>query len=99
LRAIRFVLDSEIDGVLNITSPEPVQNETLMAELRRSLKRPWSPPVPAALVRGGAFLMRSDPALALTGRRCVPARLLDAGFEFEYPGLRDALDDLFSGSS
>ena len=94
LRALRFVLDGQIQGTLNVTSPEPVQNETLMAELRRHMNRPWSPPVPAPLVRVGAFVMRSDPALALTGRRCIPRRLLEEGFEFEYPRLNAALDDL-----
>jgi hypothetical protein len=95
LKALRFVLESDIDGILNVTSPEPVQNEKLMAELRSHLHRPWSPPVPAPLVRLGAWLMGSDPALALTGRRCIPARLLEAGFAFEYPDLGAALDDLF----
>lgn len=98
LSALRFLMDNEISGVVNVTSPMPVVNETLMAELRRHLNRPWSPPAPAAIVRLGAFIMRSDPALALTGRRCAPARLLDAGFEFEYPELGAALDDLLGVS-
>ena len=95
LRALRFVIDNEIDGVVNVTSPNPVQNETLMHEMRRHLKRPWSPPTPAPLVKVGAWLMGSDPAVALTGRRCVPARLLEAGFDFELPDLSPALGDLF----
>lgn len=94
LRALHFVLDSDLSGVLNVTSPSPVRNETLMKELRAHLNRPWSPPVPAPLVRIGALAMGSDPALALTGRRCIPARLLEAGFEFEFPELDRALDDL-----
>jgi uncharacterized protein len=99
LNALRFVLDNEIEGVLNITSPRPVPNEVLMKELRRHLNRPWSPPTPAPLVRLGAWLMGSDPEIALTGRRCVPARLIEAGFDFELPELRTALDDLFPGPS
>ncbi|WP_229022905.1 DUF1731 domain-containing protein [Actinomarinicola tropica] len=42
----------------------------------------------------GALLTRTDPALALTGRRCVPSRLTDAGFDFEHPTFDDALADL-----
>lgn len=94
LSALRFVIDNDISGVLNVTTPEPVQNERLMAELRRHLNRPWSPPAPAPLVRIGALAMGSDPALALTGRRCIPARLVQAGFQFGFPHLSDALDDL-----
>lgn len=95
LRALRFVVDNDIKGVVNVTSLEPVRNETLMKELRKSLNRPWSPPTPAPLVKFGALLMGSDPAIALTGRRCIPERLLDAGFDFEFPSLRSALEDLF----
>ncbi|MDQ4095020.1 MAG: TIGR01777 family oxidoreductase [Actinomycetota bacterium] len=95
LRALRFVLGRDIDGVVNVTSPEPIQNATLMAELRRHLNRPWSPPVPAPVVRIGAFLLGSDAALALTGRRCIPKRLAERGFDFRLPTLRHALDDLY----
>jgi len=41
--------------------------------------------------------MGSDPALALTGRRCVPSRLLAAGLDFAHPTFDSALDDLLSG--
>ena len=94
LRALSFVIEHEIDGVVNVTSPNPVRNETLMKEFRRRLNRPWSLPAPAPLVKIGVWLMGSDPAIALTGRRCLPERLLEAGFDFEVPDLGLALDDL-----
>jgi NAD dependent epimerase/dehydratase family enzyme len=68
----------------------------LMAALRRALHPLPAPPTPAVLVRLGAVLLRTDPALALTGRRAVPARLLDAGFCFAHPDLDDALRDLLA---
>jgi uncharacterized protein (TIGR01777 family) len=95
LAIVRRVLDDQqFRGVVQATSPEPVRNAELMAELRRVLHRPPSPPTPAALVRLGSVLLRTDPALALLGRRCVPARLQQAGFAFAYPRLGAALDDL-----
>lgn len=42
----------------------------------------------------GALRMRTDPALALTGRRCVSTRLLDAGFEFHHPKFDSAFPSL-----
>ncbi|MFI5843009.1 TIGR01777 family oxidoreductase [Catenuloplanes sp. NPDC051500] len=86
--------DPAMSGVLHATSPSPVRNADLMAALRRVLRRPPSPPTPEALVRIGAVLLRTDPALALTGRRAVPARLSGAGFEFAHPELVPALRDL-----
>lgn len=70
---------------MHVTAPNPVQNRDMMAALRATLHRPWSPPAPKLLVHLGAFLMGSDPALALTGRRGIPRRLLDAGFSFDHP--------------
>jgi uncharacterized protein (TIGR01777 family) len=86
---------SDIGGVFNATGPNPVTNAEFMRELRRVLHRPWSPSVPAWATRIGAFLMRTEPSLALTGRRCRPKRFLDKGFHFEFPELSGALDDLY----
>jgi uncharacterized protein len=97
LAIIRYCLDDEtLAGVIHATSPEPVRNSELMAAFRRAWDRPAAPPTPRWLVRLGAVLLRTDPALALTGRRCVPARLAGRGFAFCYPRLAPALDDLRS---
>lgn len=85
----------EISGVFNVTGPNPVTNAEFMRELRRALHRPWSPPVPAWATHIGAFLMRTEPSLALTGRRGRPKRFLESGFQFEFPDLRGALADLY----
>lgn len=87
------------DGVVHATGPRPVRNAELMASLRHALRRPPAPPTPALLVRLGALVLRTDPALALTGRRAVPARLQAAGFRFTYPGLDEALTDLLGAQS
>jgi uncharacterized protein (TIGR01777 family) len=97
LAIVRLLLapdDPALSGIVHATGPQPVRNAELMAALRRSAHRPAAPPTPAMLVRLGAVLLRTDPALALTGRRAVPARLLDAGFVFSHPDLDEALADL-----
>lgn len=81
-------------GVLLATSPNPVRNAELMSTLRAALHRPAAPPTPELLLRAGAVLLRTDPALALTGRRAVSRRLAEAGFDFRYPHLDEALADL-----
>ncbi len=85
---------SALEGVLHATGPEPTRNTDLMAALRRSVGRSVAPPTPAVLVRLGAVVLRTDPALALTGRRAVPALLLASGFQFAHPDLDEALADL-----
>jgi uncharacterized protein len=87
----------DVSGIFNAVAPNPVTNANFMRELRRALHRPWSPPVPAAAAKIGAWLMGTDASLALTGQRCTPKHFLERGFEFEFPELRDALQDLFPG--
>ncbi|HZA87702.1 MAG TPA: DUF1731 domain-containing protein, partial [Acidimicrobiales bacterium] len=95
LRAVRFIRDhDEIVGIVHVTAPNPIRNRDMMAALRNALRRPWSPPTPKPLVHLGALVVRTDPALALTGRRCLPTRLLDAGFDFNHPTFDSALQDL-----
>lgn len=97
LAIVRELLDppgAALSGVVHATGPNPVRNVDLMAALRRSVGRRAAPPTPKALVHLGAVVLRTDPALALTGRRAVPARLLAAGFGFRHPDLDEALADL-----
>ncbi len=87
----------EIDGVVNATAPHPVTNAELMAALRQRLHPVGvGLPTPKALVRLGSRLLDTDPALALTGRRVLPAALLRPGFDFVHPTLAGALDDLLT---
>jgi len=95
LAIIRFCLDDAgLAGVVHATSPEPLRNAEFMAAFRHAWNRPAAPPTPAWLLKLGAAVLRSDPALALTGRRCVPARLAELGFAFKYPEIGWALKDL-----
>lgn len=91
--------DPMLSGIVHATSPNPVRNSDLMAALRRTMGRAAGVPTPAPLVRVGSVFMRADPLLVLTGRRCVPKRLRDAGFEFTYPELGPAVADLLGGAT
>ncbi|OCH82194.1 epimerase [Gordonia sp. UCD-TK1] len=82
------------DGVVVAASQHPVRNSELMAMLRAEIGRPPAPPTPAWLLKLGAVVLRTDPALGLTGRRARSDVLADAGFEFSFPRLEDALSDL-----
>jgi hypothetical protein len=97
LAALQFVAaDPAITGVVHVTSPHPIQNRDMMTALRSALHRPWSPPTPRPLVHLGALAMGSDPALALTGRRAIPRRILDHNFTFAHPTFPAALHTLLT---
>lgn len=85
---------SSLTGVVHATSPHPIRNVDLMRTLRKNLRRPAAPPTPAWAVQAGSRLLGTDPALALTGRRALPARLLEADFAFAYPEFEGAISNV-----
>jgi uncharacterized protein (TIGR01777 family) len=94
IRAIRFLLDgagaSDRSGPYNLTAPNPVSNAELTSALLGAFRRPdfsWLR-VPAPLLKLGLGEMSSE---LLTSARVLPKRLLDAGFEFDYPTVSAAL--------
>jgi hypothetical protein len=92
VRAIRFLLERrEAAGPFNLAAPEPVRNRELARTLGRALHRPSVFPAPAFAVRAVLGEMAD---VLLHGRRAVPARLRELGFEWEYPELQRALEDL-----
>lgn len=86
--------NSNLAGVFNAVAPHPVSNADLMRTLRRILGRPWCPPSPAIMLRALGRVVGINSELILTGQRCLPARLEQAGFRFEYGDLEQALINL-----
>lgn len=89
VRVTSFAVDSDLEGPLNVVSPNPVTNSQFARALGRALSRPAALPFPSVAARM-MFGEMAEEAL-LTGQRALPARLLDAGFVFEYPELDAAL--------
>lgn len=92
---LQSIKHDDMIGPYNLCAPNPATNRQLMRQLRRALHRPWSPPAPAWAVRLASIPMRTDPSLALTGRRCIPKRLLEQNFQFRFTDLADALKNLY----
>ena len=85
------------EGVYIATAPKPVSYLDFMGALRKRLGQPIALPGPAIGLRLlCATVLDSDPELVLYGRYCVPRRLLDEEFTFEYEEIDTALSDLVS---
>lgn len=91
----RGLTDETMQGVYIASAPNPVSQREFMRTLRRTVGMPIGLPAFAWMVRIGAPLfMRTDPELALYGRYVVSKRLKEEQFEFRYPQLDVALQDL-----
>jgi uncharacterized protein len=91
IRAICHLLESDLSGPVNLTSPNPVTNQEFTAALARALHRPALLPVPgfALKIALGGFSTE-----ILGSKKVLPQALLDSGFTFDYPHITSALDEL-----
>ena len=91
-KIIQYSLNNNtLEGPVNATAPQPVTNRDFSRILGEVLHRPSWLPVPGAIMRL-AFGEMAD--MLLNGQRVVPEKLLRSGFEFQYPDLRQALENL-----
>jgi uncharacterized protein (TIGR01777 family) len=94
-RAIRFAGENEsVQGPLNVTAPNPVLMNDLGKTLAKVLSRPHWLFVPAPALKAGLGEMST---LILDGQKVLPEKLLQLGFQFAFPLVRGALDDLYKG--
>lgn len=93
----RAITHENMNGAYIASAPTPVSQAEFMLALRRAMRVPIGLPAFEWMVRLGApLLLRTDPELALYGRYVVPKRLLAEGYEFGYPTLDKALNELLS---
>ena len=92
LRGIIHLIDNkDCQGVYNFTAPVPVTNKALSMELASALHRPCFIRTPAFVLR---MLLGERADLILFGQRVIPKRLMESGFEFTYPQIKQALESL-----
>jgi uncharacterized protein (TIGR01777 family) len=95
IRAIELLIaEDHWTGVVNLASPNPLPNRYFLQTLRESWGTGTGLRAPSWLLEVGTFLLRTESELVLKSRRVVPGRLLDAGFQFQFPEWPDAARDL-----
>ncbi len=95
-RLFAFLIENDVHGPVNATAPTPVRQAELMAALRRHLGRPPLPPVPAPVFEMVSRLQGVEPELVLRGQRALPIAAQFHGFDYRFPTLDRALDDLLA---
>jgi uncharacterized protein len=94
VRGIRHLIEtSDISGPVNFCVPEAVTMKTFGKTLGSVLNRPHWIPAPAFALR---LLLGEMSMLVLEGQKVVPQKLVESGFTFTYPTLREALRNIYS---
>jgi uncharacterized protein (TIGR01777 family) len=92
----QFSVENEVRGALNGTAPIPVTNADFTQALAKALHRPAIFPVPAF---GLKLLFGEMSEVLLASQRVLPAAPEAAGFQFKFPELGGALEDLLDANS
>ena len=93
-RAIVFAATSEkLRGPVNVTSPYPKKMKDFGQTIGAVLNRPHWFPVPSFAMK---LALGQKSALVLEGQHVMPKVLLENGFEFSFPSLESALEDLLA---
>lgn len=94
LDAIDFIVEQELDGVINLAAPNPLPNREFMKIFRETWGTSIGLPATEWMLEIGAVFMKTETELLLKSRRVVPGLLLKEGFTFAYPEWTEAAVNL-----
>ncbi|WP_308799887.1 TIGR01777 family oxidoreductase [Agromyces silvae] len=96
VRAIEFLLDSQLAGPVNLAGPTPATAGEITAELAEQLHRPHAFAVPERALELALGVAADE--LLLASQKVRPQRLIDAGFRFAHLTVASAIAAMISGS-
>lgn len=85
----------QVEGVLNATAPNPVRMNELCQTLGEVLNRPSWLPVPSFALE---LLLGDGAKVVLEGQKVLPKQTLASGFQYQYPTLKLALEEILAGN-
>lgn len=98
-RMIEYLYENDkLEGTFNCSSPNPVSNEQFMETLRKVTNTKIGLPAFEWMLKLGAFIIGTETELVLKSRWVVPTKMLQAGFVFKYPHLKDALEQVIAST-
>lgn len=91
LRAYEFVIEKNLNGIFNLSSPNPTTNYNFTKTFGKILNRPTFFTVPEFVLK----LIFSEGAKVLSdGQSAIPKRLLEFGFEFRYKNIEKCIKEI-----
>ena len=92
---LHCINNPQIGGPVNATAPHPVSNAEFSTCLGVALNRPARLPMPALMVK--LLFGEMGEELLLQGQYVLPNKLLANDFQFQYPDLEQALQQIVAG--
>ncbi|KGX94030.1 multidrug MFS transporter [Pontibacillus halophilus JSM 076056 = DSM 19796] len=89
-----FALTNEhVSGPLNVTAPTPKRNKDMGRTIATVLNKPHWIPAPAKALK---LALGEMSTLVLNGQYVYPKKALELGYEFKYPNLEPALQNILT---
>jgi uncharacterized protein (TIGR01777 family) len=82
---------TNVEGVVNVSSPNPVTNNIFMQVLRQQTNTNIGLPAFTWMLKIGAAIIGTEKELLLKSRWVLPTKLLNDGYQFKYPHLEQAV--------
>lgn len=81
----------EFSGPVNFTAPNPVRNRELAKTIGKAMGRPSFLPVPGFMLK---LALGEFGSILLEGQKVIPQKLLNSGFQFRYPEIEQAIEQI-----
>ncbi|WP_159476748.1 TIGR01777 family oxidoreductase [Chryseobacterium sp. 18068] len=94
-RAVEWVIENEdISGKINVTAPNPLNNEEFMRKLRKEMKILFGLNAAVWQLEIASVFLKTETELLLKSRNVYPEKLMNNGFKFSYPDIETAFKNL-----
>ncbi len=90
---LRALTQAEMEGVFNATAPQPVRMAEMTTALGQVMNRPSWLPVPSFALEA---MLGDGAKVVLEGQEVLPKHTLADGFEYQYPTIKAALEEILS---
>lgn len=88
---IHSLKNDAVEGPLNVTAPNPTKMNEFGKAIAKEIKRPHWFPTPGFLLR---WILGEMSILVLEGQKVLPSKALETNYQFRYPTIREALQNL-----
>jgi len=89
---IKAIEDQNMKGAYNAAAQQDIANSDLMSSLAQELGKPfWFPAVPSFIMK---IMFGKMSEILLEGSRISSEKIRSAGFNFQFPELKDAIENL-----
>lgn len=90
---LKALTDPSMEGTFNATAPNPVRMAEFSTTMGQVIHRPSWLPVPGFAIEA---LLGDGAKVVLEGQQVLPKRTQQTGFQYQYPTLKQALEQVLS---